>query len=415
MEGYSKEGSLLGYSNYKSHDEEITKIKDDVEKEYFDPEIAIKEEWNKDEDFQNTESKRSQISEKSFENWSDFGKEEYKPYKCTKCNQAFEFNKDLLLPIQMTHKNKKSFECSKCNHSFYQEGEFFIPPHHLNKFLIQERLISHHNLNLPQNPLNFLKEEKDLIVDQVEKRLKFWPKLDCQFMALQHRIQQTDSQYEIEVNRENQILINNGSKFPGFAIGMGHTNPKYHNVSIDATKAKKSQKRPTPFEIFAKDVKVKYMTLQMPENHNSIVFGAVTRVPQDLILNIKFNMISSDEFSGSEHIGLKEAAREMKIFIVPLTESYLKKAESVSELEIGIELVKRRWQENIQIISVIRENKKIKRSKRLASPVTDWSVLEDTVVRKRKMVDININDLDSEAVKYAKLALQKALKLEGDL
>ena len=153
----------------------------------------------------------------------------------------------------------------------------------------------------------------------------------------------------------------------------------------------------------------------MPENHNSIVFGAVVRVPQDLILNIKFNMISSDEFSGSEHIGLKEAAREMKIFIVPLTESYLKKAESNSELEIGIELVKRRWQENIQIISVVRENKKIKRSKRLASPVTDWSVLEDTVVRKRKLVDINISDLDSEAVKYAKLALQKALKLEGDL
>ena len=157
------------------------------------------------------------------------------------------------------------------------------------------------------------------------------------------------------------------------------------------------------------------MTLEMPENHNSIVFGAVTRVPQDLILHIKCNMVSSDEFSGSEHIGLKEAAREMKIFIVPLTESYLKKAESASELEIGIELVKRRWQENIQIISVVRENKKIKRSKRLASPVTDWSVLEDTVVRKRKLVDININDLDSEAVKYAKLALQKALKLEGDL
>jgi hypothetical protein len=44
----------------------------------------------------------------------------------------------------------------------------------------------------------------------------------------------------------------------------------------------------------------------------------------------------------------------------------------------------------------------------------DWSVL-DTVVRKRKLVDININDVDSEAVKYAKLAFQKALKLEGDL
>ena len=44
----------------------------------------------------------------------------------------------------------------------------------------------------------------------------------------------------------------------------------------------------------------------------------------------------------------------------------------------------------------------------------DWSVL-DTVVRKRKLVDININDVDSKAVKYAKLALQKALKLEGDL
>ena len=403
-------------SKYRSLKEETMKLEHEENKEYFDSEIAIKEEWNKDEDFEDTssESKGSNMSEKSSENWSDLDNEESKPHKCIKCNQAFEFNKDLLLPIQMTHKNKKSFECSKCNHSFYQEGEFFITPQHMNKFLIQERLISHHNLNLPQNPLNFLKEEKDLIVDQIQKRLKILPKLDCQFIAFQHRIQQTDSQYEIELNKENQILISNGSKFPGFAIGMGHTNPKYHTVSIDATKGKKSQKRPAPFEIFAKDVKVKYMTLQMPENHNSIVFGAVARVPEDLILNIKFNMISSDEFSGSEHIGLKEAAREMKIFIVPLTESYLKKAESVSELEIGIELVKRRWQENIQIISVIRENKKIKRSKRLASPVTDWSVL-DTVVRKRKLVDININDVDSEAVKYAMLALQKALKMEGDL
>ena len=354
------------------------------------------------------------MREKSSENWSDFDNGESKPHKCTECNQAFEFSKDLSLPIQMTQTNKKFLECSKCNCSFYQEGDFFISPHHVNKFLIQKRLIPHNNLNLPQNPLNVLKEEKNMIDDQVEKRLKFWPKLDCQFMALQHRIQQTDSQYEIEVNKENQILISNGSKFPGFAIGMGHTNPKYHTVSIDATKGKKSQKRPAPFEIFAKDVKVKYMTLQMPENHNSIVFGAVARVPEDLILNIKFNMISSDEFSGSEHIGLKEAAREMKIFIVPLTESYLKKAESVSELEIGIELVKHRWQENIQIISVIRETKRTKKSKRLASPVMDWSVL-DTVVRKKKLVDININDVDSKAVKYAKLALQKALKLEGDL
>lgn len=322
-------------SKYRSLKEETIKLEHEDNKDCFDSEITIKEEWN-DEDFEYTPSgsKGPIMTEISSENWSDF-----------------------------------------------------------------------------------LKEENFLIDDQLKKRLKFWPKLDCQFMALQRRIQQTDSQYEIEVYKENQILISNGSKLPGFAIGMGHTNPKYHTVSIDATKAKKSQERPAPFEIFANDVKVKYMTLQMPENHNSIVFGAVTRVPQDLILNITFNMISSDEFSGSEHIGLKQAAREMKIFIVPLTESYLKKAEqaeSVSELKIGIELVKHRWQENIQIVSVIRENKKTKRSKRLASPVMDWSVL-DTVVRKRKLVDININDVDSEAVKNAKLALQKALKLEGDL
>ena len=64
------------YSNYKSHEEEIMKIANEDNKEYFDPEITIKEEWNRDEDFEDflsfpSENKGSDISEKGFENWSD--------------------------------------------------------------------------------------------------------------------------------------------------------------------------------------------------------------------------------------------------------------------------------------------------------------------------------------------------------
>ena len=97
------------FSNYKSHEEEILKIK------YFDYEITIKEEWNINDDFQDTlsfpqESKGSNVSNKVK---SDFKDEGYKPYKCTKCDNAFEFNNDVLLHIQVTHENKRPFECSK--------------------------------------------------------------------------------------------------------------------------------------------------------------------------------------------------------------------------------------------------------------------------------------------------------------
>jgi hypothetical protein len=74
-------------------------IEHEDNKECFDLEITIKEEWNKDEDFEDTpsESKGPNMREKSSENWSDFDNGESKPHKCTECNQAFEFSKDLSL------------------------------------------------------------------------------------------------------------------------------------------------------------------------------------------------------------------------------------------------------------------------------------------------------------------------------
>ena len=68
---------MEGYSNYKNHDEEITEIKNEDKKEYFDPKITIKEEWNKDEDFEDIlspsfESKGSNLSNEVFEKCSEF-------------------------------------------------------------------------------------------------------------------------------------------------------------------------------------------------------------------------------------------------------------------------------------------------------------------------------------------------------
>jgi DNA-directed RNA polymerase subunit RPC12/RpoP len=116
------------YSNYRSHEDEIMKIANEVPKKHFDSEteITIKEEWNKDENFDQTqpfpsENKENNLSDKGLVIWSEFDNEGYKPYKCTKCKEAFEFNKDLLLHIEVTHENKRPFQCSKCDHSFYKE------------------------------------------------------------------------------------------------------------------------------------------------------------------------------------------------------------------------------------------------------------------------------------------------------
>ena len=56
-------------------------------------------------------------------------------------------------------------------------------------------------------------------------------------------------------------------------------------------------------------------------------------------------------FSDQKQIGKEEAARQWKMFVVPLTEEDLAWAESNAELEIGLEQVKRRWQANIQVVS----------------------------------------------------------------
>ena len=92
-------------SNYKSHEEEIMKIGIEDNKEHFDSEVTINKEWSKD--------------------WSGFDKERCKPYKCTKCTKVFEFNKDLLIHIQLAHEGNRTFECEYCNHSFYKEVELF--------------------------------------------------------------------------------------------------------------------------------------------------------------------------------------------------------------------------------------------------------------------------------------------------
>ena len=138
----------------------------------------------------------------------------------------------------------------------------------------------------------------------------------------------------------------------------------YHTTPINATEGKNPQKRPEPFEICDNANKVDYKILLMPEGHNPKVYGAVMRTPTDGLINIKFPMASTDEYANDIHIGLKERAREWKIFIIPLTETEL---QNNSDLDINIELVKRRWQQNIQIVSKFKINLKLHKSRNLFS------------------------------------------------
>ena len=122
---------------------------------------------------------------------------------------------------------------------------------------------------------------------------------------------------------------------------------EFHLKPIDGTEATHPLKTKAPFEMIDKGVK--YTTLLMPENHNSVVHGAIMKTPTNGIINIVFPMVSQDE--GPNEVGRKEKAKEWKIFLVPLTKTCLDMSNSNSELEVDLELVKRRWQQNIQIVS----------------------------------------------------------------
>ena len=80
-----------------------------------------------------------------------------------------------------------------------------------------------------------------------------------------------------------------------------------------------------------------------------------------------------------------------------------------NKLEIELEQVKRRWQTNIQVLFVIRENQTQAKSKIAGSPYSDWTTLDTNVERKRKWVEIDLIDTDSERVKTAKQELFEVL------
>ena len=60
-------------------------------------------------------------------------------------------------------------------------------------------------------------------------------------------------------------------------------------------------------------------------------------------------------------------------------------------------------------LSVIRENQTLAKSKRAGSPFLDWTTLDTSVERKRKWVEIDLIDTDSERDKAAKQELLEAL------
>ena len=114
------------------------------------------------------------------------------------------------------------------------------------------------------------------------------------------------------------------------------------------------------------------------------------------LINIKFSMASTDKYANGIHIGLKERAREWKIFIIPLTETEL---QNNSDLDINIELVKRRWQHNIQIVAVIRPPSCLKKEKISGSIVSDWKTLKDSDRKRKQMVDISPDETDRPEIR----------------
>jgi len=76
--------------------------------------------------------------------------------------------------------------------------------------------------------------------------------------------------------------------------------------------------------------------------------------------------------------------------VVPLTEEDLAMAET-NKLEIELELVKRRWQTNIQVLFVIRENQTLAKSKRAGSPYLDWTTLDNLGHQHRAETEMGRN------------------------
>ena len=74
------------------------------------------------------------------------------------------------------------------------------------------------------------------------------------------------------------------------------------HTTIDAIEDKKLIIGQTPFEVTAKDVNVKYMTVKMPEGHSPTVFEAVMRMPKDLKLTFRRPIFARNSCSPVEKI-----------------------------------------------------------------------------------------------------------------
>ena len=95
---------------------------------------------------------------------------------------------------------------------------------------------------------------------------------------------------------------------------------EFHTTLIDAIEAIKPLIGQTPFEVTAKDVNIKYMTLKMPEGHNSTVFGVIMRMPEDSKLTFRCPILASDQYFDQNRLAKKKLPTSGKKIVVPLTE-----------------------------------------------------------------------------------------------
>ena len=115
---------------------------------------------------------------------------------------------------------------------------------------------------VPRSPNSGTWWDRSSLIRTHRDAVKNWPKLDCEIVQASHRAKLFDGHYNIEAKKKCQILVKNGARFLGIAIGIGQTHPKFHTTPIDGTKTKKPLEEQAPFVITVKDISL----LKDPKN-----------------------------------------------------------------------------------------------------------------------------------------------------
>jgi len=179
---------------------------------------------------------------------------------------------------------------------------------------------------------------------------------------------------QVDIKRMSTHQMEVTGSHAGFMLGVCHTNPNHtsrtiHTGNTDTGNAKGL----CPFEAWTAQTQALYRAAKFPLGISAYV--AVFRQAEvSTPVNFRFNMASSEE----PEVGLREDAREWKLFCCPLTELELLQFDVEDKndnfiVDIGQHLLDLRFQISIQVLAEVRDVRTLKkRNKRLQSNVTDW-------------------------------------------